>query len=267
MLGKEQLFAQLRTMGAPQNSIVLMHSSFRAVGEFESGAEGFLEALIEYFTAQGGLFLVPAHTWNNLGKDRITLDLQNSESNTGVISVLATKHKSGVRTENPCHSLVIFGERERAEALAARDREIDTPTSPASVYGALYEQAGYVLLVGVGQEKNTYLHTVDELLQLPDRMDDTPIFTTVRGLNGEITPRPLRLFKCSTTDDISERFPKYEVAFRYHGAIRDGFLGRAPAQLCDAVKMKETVALICSRAGEKDPLGDERPIPPKWFCD
>lgn len=267
MFTKEQLFAQLRAMHAPQDALVLMHSSFRAVGEFEGGAEGFLDALIEYFTAKGGLFALPTHTWHNLGKDVITLDMQHPESNLGALPTLAARRTDGVRSENPCHSVVVFGDRTRAKALVACDKHIETPVAPNSFYGELYRQAGFVLLVGVGQEKNTYLHTVDEILNIPDRMDDTPISTTVRRLNGEIVERPLRLFRSSTTDDISERFPKYEVAFRYHGAITNGFLGRAPTQLCDAVTMKEVVERIFSRAGGKDPLGNERPIPPKWFCD
>ena len=266
MFTKEDIFKQLQAMNAPQSSVVIMHSSFRTVGEVEGGAEGFLEALIEYFTAEGGLFIVPTHTWHNLEKDVITLDMLQPESNTGVISVLAAKHKDGVRSENPCHSVVVFGERARAEALVQNEWNIETPIAPDSVYGELYRKNGYVLLVGVSQAKNTYLHTVDELLNVPDRMDDVTVDTTVRRLDGEIVTHPLRLFKCSTTDDISERFPKYDTAFRYHGAVTDGFLGYAPVQLCDAVKMKETIELIFSNCGDKDPLGDERPIPPKWYC-
>ena len=267
MLTKEELFAQLRAMHAPQDSVVLMHSAFRTVGEVQGGPEGFLDALIEYFTAGGGLFCVPTHTWHNLGRDVITLDMQHPESNLGVLPTLATKRTDGVRSENPCHSMVVFGDRARAEAFVKDDAFVSSPTAPDSCYGKLWEQEGHVLLVGVSQAKNTYLHTVDEILKVPDRMDNVPISTTVRRLNGEIVTRELLLFKCSTTDDISERFPKYDTAFRYHGAITDGVLGRAPAQLCDAVKMKNVVELIHARAAGKDPLGDERPIPPKWFCD
>ncbi len=266
MFTKKQIFEQLHAMGAPRSSIVILHSSFRTVGEFEGGAEAFLNAMIEYFTDKGGLLLFPTHTWNNLGKDRFTLDLQHPESNLGALPTLAAKHPLGVRSENPCHSVVIFGDRKRAEQLAKCDQYIDTPIAPDSVYGELYRQSGYVLLVGVSQAKNTYLHTVDEILGVPDRMADTPMMTTVRRRNGEVAERPLRLFECSTSHDISERFPKYEVAFRYHGAITDGFVGHAPTQLCDAVKMKEIVELILSRSEGKDPLGSEKPIPPKWYC-
>lgn len=267
MLTKQQLFAQLQKMNAPQNSLVLMHAAFRTVGEVEGGAKGFLDALIEYFTAEGGLFLVPTHTWHNLGKDRITLDMQHPESNLGVLPTLAARREDGVRSENPSHSVVIFGDRARAEALVAAEAQIKTPTAPDSIYGKLYERAGYVLLVGVSQAANTYLHTVDEILGIPDRMAKTPISTTVRRLNGEIVEKKLCFFECSTSEDICERFPKYDVAFRYHGALTDGFLGRAPAQLCHAVKMKEVVELIHARCGAEDPLGSEIPIPPKWFCE
>ena len=161
---------------------------------------------------------------------------------------------------------MVFGDRARAEAFVADEPLIKTPTAPDSCYGKLYTQKGYVLLVGVSQAANTYLHTVDEILCLPDRMDDVPMTTTLRRKNGEIVTHPLCLFKCSSTEDISERFPKYDTAFRYHGAITDGFIGNAPTQLCDAVKMKQIVELIRQNSAGKDPLGDERPIPPAWYC-
>mgnify|MGYP005801306921 FL=1 len=66
MYTKSQLFSQLKELGAPQDSIVLMHTSLRAVGDVEGRGEGLLDALIEYFTADGGLFCVPTHTWKNL---------------------------------------------------------------------------------------------------------------------------------------------------------------------------------------------------------
>lgn len=266
MFTANDILQQLRDMHAPQDSVVLMHTSLRAIGKVEGGAEALLDTLIGYFTAKGGLFCVPTHTWDKLGTDRITLDLQHPDSNLGAFSVLAAKRTDGVRSENPCHSMMVFGERARAEAFVKDDAFVTSPTAPNSCYGKLFTERGYVLLVGVSQCKNTYLHTVDEILQVPDRMDSKPLRTTVRRPDGEILERELTLFACSTTDDISERFPKYETAFRYHGAITDGFLGHAPAQLCDAVKMKEVVELILSRSEGKDPLGSERPIPPKWFC-
>lgn len=266
MFTANDILQQLHDMHAPQDSVVLMHTSLRAIGKVEGGAEALLDTLIGYFTAKGGLFCVPTHTWDKLGKDCFTLDMQNPDSNLGAFSVLAAKRADGVRSENPCHSMMVFGDKARAEAFVKDDALVTSPTAPNSCYGKLFTERGFVLLVGVSQCKNTYLHTVDEILKVPDRMDNKPISTTVRRQNGEIVQRELFLFECSHSQDISERFAKYDTAFRYHRAITDGFLGNAPTQLCDAVKMKEIVELIHSRAGGADPLAAEKPIPPQWFC-
>ena len=264
MFSKEQIKAQLTEMRAPQGGAVLMHCSLRSVGAVEGGAQGFLDALIDYFTADGGLFCVAAHTWNNLGKDRITLDLTLCESNLGALSVLAAGDPRGIRSENPCHSVVVFGDRRRATEFIRGEDRIDTPISPDSCYGKLREMGGHVLLCGVGQERNTYLHTVEEAVGIPNRMvaEFTPV--TVRKKTGEIEHRQLRLFN-EENGDVSLRFPKYETAFRYHRAITDGYLGNAPVQLCDAQRLYDTVKLIYENAG-KDPLADERQIPPSLYC-
>ena len=70
-------------MGAPRDRVVLVHTSLRLIGEVEGGAQGLLDALIDYFTERGGLLCVPTHTWNNLGEDRFTLDMTKCESNLG----------------------------------------------------------------------------------------------------------------------------------------------------------------------------------------
>ena len=76
MYKKQDIKMQLADMGAPKDGVVLIHSSLRAVGETEGRGEGLLEALIEYFTEDGGLLCIPTHTWANVGKEgAITLDL------------------------------------------------------------------------------------------------------------------------------------------------------------------------------------------------
>ena len=264
---KKSIINQLKDMNAPQDSIVLMHSSLRCIGEVEGGGEALLDILVEYFTNQGGLFCVPVHTAGNLfeGKE-ITLDITNPQNDLGAFSTIALKSGKGLRSENPVLSLVVFGDKEKAKKFIEEDSFITTPTAPESCYGKLATQNGYVLLVGVGQEKNTYLHCVAEMLNLPDRMADVENHVTVKRSNGEIVERKIRMYHCNSTIDVSRRFPKYETAFRYHECIRDGFIGNAPTQLCDAAKLKDTVSLIFKNANGKDPLADEVPIPPKWFC-
>ena len=123
-----------------------------------------------------------------------------------------------------------------------------------------------MLLVGVAQNRNTYLHAVEEILNVSNRMDGDPVSTCTRRENGERVRRVLAFYQADFTHDVSERFPKYDTAFRYHRCITDGFVGNAPVQLCDARKMKETIALIYRNSNGADPLASEGSIPQKWYC-
>lgn len=260
---KEELVRQLKQLHTPKGAIVLMHSSLRSIGKVEGGAEGLLDILIDHFTRDGGLFCVPTHTWHNLGKE-ITLDMESDDSCLGAFAGVAIRDGRGIRSENPCHSMVVFGDREKAEAFVREELWVSTPTAPESCYGKLIDMGGLVLLAGVAQNKNTCLHTVDEMLGIPNRMDEKTIPVAVKK-GGQIINRQLHLFHTDYIEDISLRFWKYETAFRYHRCITDGFLGNAPVQLCDAKKMKETIGLIYQNCGGEDPLKGEEAIPPKWY--
>ena len=84
--------------------------------------------------------------------------------------------------------------------------------------------------------------------------------------SGELVTQQARGHRTDFISDISLRFPKYETAFRYYGAIVDGFIGNAPTQCCDARIMKETMEMILKNCDGVDPLINEKSFPTKWFC-
>ena len=262
---KEDIKNQLIELKVPQDKIIILHSALRAVGNVEGGAETLLDTLIEHITAKGGLLCIPAHSWHNIGKE-ITLDMKSEDHCLGAFATVALKSKKGVRTENPIHSLVVFGDKDKIEEFIKDEPFVKTSTGADSCHGKLYYENGYVLLMGVAQNRNTYLHAAAEILNLPNRMANSPLHVTVKRADGEIIHRDMTLYKCDFTGDISQRFIKYDTAFRYHKCIQDGFIGDAPTQLCDAKKMTDTIALIFKQSGGIDPLKDESAIPQKWYC-
>ncbi len=268
MFTKNEILKQLATFYPEKSPVTILHTSLRAVGKIEGGAEALLDAVIEHFTRDGGLLCVPTHTWDNLEKpDVYTLDMTKSESNLGTFSIIAAKDPRGIRSENPTHSMMVFGDRKKAEEFISNEAFVKTPTAPDSCYGKIYEMGGKILLIGVAQDKNTYLHTVAEILKIENRMAKTPTKVSVKLQTGDVKNRELYLFDCSYTDDISLLFPKYDTAFRYHGAVDYGFIGRAPCQLCDARQLHDTVKLIFERSGGKDPLRYPDAIPQSWYCE
>ncbi len=260
---KEDFLRQLSEMGLPRDAVVLVHSSLRLVGNIEGGAVTLLDALIEYCTADGGLLCIPTHTWGFLRRE-ITLDMTDPATCLGAFSDLAAADGRGIRSENPTHSMVVFGNRERALRFVEGELFVTSGTSPESCYGKISREGGYILLVGVSHSRNTYLHCVEEMIGMPNRLSAEARDVTVKLASGELVTRKVRTHRTDYTSDVSLRFTKYETPFRYHGAIRDGFLGNAPTQACDARIMKETLGLIFKNSGS-DPLVDEKPIPPKLY--
>ena len=255
---KEDLLRQLTLMEMPRGGVVLVHSSLRLVGNIEGGGQTLLDALIEYFTADGGLLCIPTHTWGFLRRE-ITLDMTARESCLGALSGIALANDRGIRSENPTHSMVVFGDR--SAEFVEDELYVTSGTSPESCYGKIYRAGGHILLLGVAHSRNTYLHCAEEMIGMPNRLSAEPREVTVKRASGEIVTRKVYTHRTDYTGDVSLRFVKYEMPFRYHGASRDGFIGNAPVQLCDARIMKDVLEMIFKNSGA-DPLVDEKPIPP-----
>ncbi|MBQ1212929.1 MAG: AAC(3) family N-acetyltransferase [Clostridia bacterium] len=251
MYTKSDIIAQLAEMKAPRRSVVHIHSSLRAVGDVEGRGEGLLDALIEYFVSEGGTLTFPTHTWINLIENKHpTLDVLNSKSCVGTLSNLALAHPDSRRTLHPTHSMAVFGNDFITDEFIECDNDVHTSTDPKGCYGRIYDSFGYILLVGVGHDRNTFLHCAEEMLGLPNRISAEPADVTVKHADGRIEERKLRYH----INNVHHRYPRYEAAFRYHGCIVDGFVGDAPAMLCDAVRMKQVLEMIYARADGVDVL-------------
>ena len=267
MFTKSQIYNQLKQMNAPQDKPVIVHVSLRAVGEVEGRAQGLLDVLVEYFTEKGGLLVVPTHTWANFYelKKKITLDLNDNATCIGTFPSIALEDGRAVRTLNPTHSVAVFGERSKVEQFIENEDKVQTPTSPDGVYGKLFNMDGYALLIGVGHNKNTILHCVEEILDIPNRLSNDFAEMFIKLKDGSLIKRECRYMKAEGTDDVSQFFPKYEPAFRLHGAISDGFIGNAKTQLCSVNVMKEVMALVAKNSCGKELLTDNAPLDRCWF--
>ncbi len=267
MLSKQDIIASLNKIGAPRDKVVIVHTSLRKIGNIEGGAEALLDALIEYFTADGGLLCIPAHTWGYQDDKSVpTLDLCNPRSSIGTLPDIASRDSRGIRTLHPSHSMMVFGNKDKVLDFVSGEEKVETTASPDGCYGKIYKMGGYVLLLGVGQDKNTFLHCVEEMLGVNNRIDyKKPISLTIKHLDGHIEERKLYQLYSEGILDVSMQFPNYEPAFRKHGCIVDGMMGNAKAQLCDVVKMKDVMSLIYERSNGEELLKDLTPINEEFY--
>lgn len=259
MFTKETLLSQLAAMNAPRQGVVLVHSSLKAIGETENRGQGVLDALIEYFTAEGGLLCIPTHTWAFLDNlDEPTLDVNSDRVCIGTLPKIAAGDPRAHRSLHPTHSMAVFGDH--AEDFIAGEFTAETSTDPRSCYGKLIRRKGHVLLLGVVHNRNTTLHCVEEMLGVPNRLSEDWKATKIRLRSGDVIERPIHCHCAAGIKDVSANYPKYEPAFRHHGAVIDGTFGNAKAQLCSAEKMAWIMSLIRQRSRGAELMADSSPL-------
>lgn len=168
---KEDLKEQLHNMGLTGSETILIHSSMKAIGNVEGRADTVLDVWMDYFSK--GLLLLPTHTWKTVNVDNPIYNPLETPSCVGILTNLFMKREGVIRSLHPTHSMAGYGEN--AARYLAGEEYNNTPCTPGGCYDRLKEVNGKVLLVGVGHERNTYIHSVEEVLNIPNRLSDKPM--------------------------------------------------------------------------------------------
>ena len=257
MVTKQDVYALLRGFGIKSTDTVLMHSSMRSTGGVEGGCDGLIDMFKAYLS--DGLFIVPAHTWDRVGKDNPVFDVRSTMPCTGALSTVAVTRADGVRSLHPTHSVVAFGDR--AAEFTAGEEKAGSPCFPGGCWARLYDENAKILLLGVGHNRNTFIHAVDEMMDLPGRLSD-PIDLIVRDKDGNEYPMHYR--KHGRTG--SEHFGNYKKPLEQLGAVQYGQLGNALVYCCDARKCTEIIRYLWDKA-EYNLCEEEKEIPEEYYRD
>ncbi len=156
-VSKKEIVEGLKQLGLKEGDSVIVHSALTSFGKVEGGAEGLIDALLELIGPEGTL-LMPC-----FGAQ--PLDIENTPTNLGAVPETFRKRKGVVRSRNPLSSVVAYGKK--AEYYVKDHEKIDCPYTEGSPYIKLAEDNGYILLLGVDQDRNTTLHSVEALAKAP----------------------------------------------------------------------------------------------------
>jgi aminoglycoside 3-N-acetyltransferase len=243
---KEEIKEQLKTMGILPTDTVVIHTSMKAIGSVEGGPEGLLDAFCEYLSE--GLFLVPTHTWDDVTENNPYFDVRTAVPNIGLIPVTAAKRKDGVRSLHPTHSMWAYG-ADAAEYVKGEENA-PSPTPAGYCWDKLADVHAKILLIGVENDKNTFIHAIEERLNLPDRISDKPYDITITDGQGNVTTHPFYQQYCSKTEDISWFFGNFEKPMVEMGVQTLGKLGDATVRIVDAMGCRQLLTTIFQRAKE-----------------
>lgn len=184
---RESIWQDLKTIGILPSDTVLIHSSLKAVGEMEGRGEGLLQALIDYFVPGGGLLIFPAHSWATVTKERPVFLAEKEPACVGTLPNLALRHPDAVRSLHPTHSVVAFGKD--AAAYVAGEERCNTPCPPMGCWCRLIYRKAKILLLGSPAAANTFLHAVEEMCHVPERLDPVGFPCVVIAPDGTQYPR------------------------------------------------------------------------------
>ncbi len=260
MFTKEELKNQIRNMGIEPDDTVLIHTSLKAIGETENGADGIIDAFTEYLSE--GLFLVPTHTWANVNHKNPVYDAKSTVPCIGVLPCVAAAREDGVRSLHPTHS--VWAKGKNAKEFVKGEENAHTPCPPGFLWDKLADVGAKILLLGVKNNRNTFIHSVDERVDLQDRLAKEPFRVTIIDAEGNIKESYLYPHRCSWTNDVSMNFVRFEKAFSETGVMSLGTFGNAEVRIIDAKKCRETVERIYGRV-KGDIFLEYEELPPELY--
>ena len=188
VVSKDDIKRGLRELGLGQGDIVVVHSALSAFGKVEGGAKTVVDALLETIGEEGTL-LAPTQ-----GRGR-PFDARKSPSTLGAISEEIRLRPGAERSLSPFMPAAAVGAR--AKELVENHHLCEAPCI-GSPYHLAAEAGGYVLLLGVDQDRNTTLHVAEALFGAPYLSDVEGQYVDrdgkVRVHRGILYPGPHRDF-------------------------------------------------------------------------
>lgn len=142
-----ELVDQLRSLGVEEGGVLLVHTSFRAVGPVQDGPEGLIAALQEAL-GEGGTLVMPAWASSEALFDPVRSEVSKS---LGIVAQTFWRLPGALRNDH-VHAFAARGPR--AEEIL-RDPLPVPPHAPASPVGRVHELDGQVLLLGVNHDADT----------------------------------------------------------------------------------------------------------------
>jgi aminoglycoside 3-N-acetyltransferase len=239
---RRSLARQLTEVGVRPGSVLLVHSSVKAVGWVVGGPLAVVQALLDALGPAGTL-VVPTHTpensdpagWSNppvpqswwpvIREHMPGFDPAVSPSRwMGVVPELVRRWPGALRSDHPQVSFAAIGP---AAASIVGGHEVDDMLGEGSPVGRLYAADGDILLLGVGHGSNSSLHLAEYRVPAP-----------VRGRQGAAVLDPDtgggRWFWWDDVAVDEGDFQTLGDAFDATGRVRAGSVGAAQCRLMRA---------------------------------
>ena len=221
---KISLTEDFRNLGIKQDDNVLIHSSMKSIGAVDGGADTVLDVFCGYLAEHGNIAL-PSHSWDSINDEHNIFDPAKEPTCVGVLTEMFRKRAGVLRSFHPTHSIAIMGKD--AEYFVEGEYLIDTPCGRAGCWGKLLDMDFKIMFLGCGTECNTYIHGIEEWLDVPDRLTAHYHQFKIVMPDGSLFDRPMIRHHNSTGRDISSNYDKILPYLQERGLVVTGKFGDA----------------------------------------
>lgn len=181
---KKDIIEALQKVGVKPGQNIMVHTSLSSLGFVCGGAQVVIEALLEC-VGEEGTIMMPTQSWKNLDPEAgvhweepkewwqtirdnwPAYDKNITPTNTmGAVAEMFRQWPGAFRSDHPARSVAAYGKNAR---YFTENHDLSNIFGEGSPIGKLYEMDGYVLLIGVGYDKNTSLHLADVRANYPGK--------------------------------------------------------------------------------------------------
>ena len=254
MYNRKDIVKDLRKLGIKETDSLMVHSSMKAIGDCENGADTVLDALME--AVGGGLLVLPTHTWASMNEEHSLYDPIKEPSCVGILTELFRQRPGVKRSLHPTHSVAAWGKD--AENFTSGQENESTPCSLNSCYHRFYERNGKILLIGCTFNRNTFLHGVEEWFQIKERLTDWTMPLKIQMPDGSQKECKMQKHFKPGGISISEYYEKIRKPWIREGIVKEDRIGNAEAYLMDAKVIADRFTEILKQ--DRDAFLDNRPL-------
>lgn len=161
----KQIISDLKALGIKSGDTIMMHSSYKSLGEIDGGAKTLFDGI---FTVLGenGTLLMPAFSFDTVDANNPHFNKLTTPCCVGYLPEFFRTNLNGVeRSVHPTHSCTAKGRL--AKELTCEHYKDRTPVGKNSPITKLKQVNGKILFLGCSSDRNTSIHGVEELTVPP----------------------------------------------------------------------------------------------------
>ena len=177
----EKLINDLHKLGVERGDNLLVHASFKSMGNIDGGPETVISSLMESI-GENGTLLMPALSYESVTENQPVFNVNETPSCVGALPEYFRKRPGTLRSLHPTHSISAFGKK--AEFFMLNHEQDSTPVGLNSPLSKLKDEHGKILFIGCGLMPNTSMHGIEEFV-IPEYLYNGDVAFTIEDTDGK----------------------------------------------------------------------------------